>query len=115
MGSGVLMAIMWSGMATSFQRQIDASPKAFRDGLQAMMDAGGASLGSRTMLDALVPAAEEILAGNGFAGAKKAAEAGADATKNMRPRAGRAENVPQSVWAGVPDPGAMAVALAFGE
>merc|ERR1711971_688483 len=78
--SGVLMAIMWSGMATSFQKQIDAGskntwsdagPKAFRDGLQAMMDAGGASLGSRTMLDALVPAAEEFLAGGSFEGARK--------------------------------------------
>lgn len=122
--SGVLMAIMWSGMATSFQRQIDegventwsdAGPRAFMDGLQAMMDAGGASLGSRTMLDALVPAADALLAGQGFAGAKKAAKAGAEATKSMSPRAGRSENVPKSVWSGVPDPGAMAAALAFGE
>merc|ERR1712151_51689 len=111
------MAIMWSGMATSFQRQIDAGvenswsasgPRAFRDGLQSLMDAGGASTGSRTMLDALVPAAEALLAGHGFSGAKAAAKAGAEATKFMPPRAGRSENVPKSVWTGVPDPGATA-------
>jgi dihydroxyacetone kinase len=122
--SGVLMAIMWSGMATSLKKQIEGGaanswaacgPKAFRDGLQAMMDAGGASPGSRTMLDALVPAADELLAGKGFAGAKAAAEAGAVATKTMLPKAGRSENVPESVWRGNEDPGARAVALVFAE
>merc|ERR1740138_964595 len=77
--SGVLMAILWSGMATSFKKSGGGSwaaqgPKAFKDGLQAMMDAGGASAGARTMLDALLPAADALLAGNGFSGASKAAE-----------------------------------------
>lgn len=122
--SGVLMSIMWSGVATSFKKQAEAGaknewaacgPKAFMDGLEAMMAAGGARTGSRTMLDALVPAAEALIAGKGFAGAAAAAEAGAESTKNMLPRAGRSENVPESVWKNVPDPGAKAVALVFEE
>jgi len=118
--SGVLMSILWSGMATSFERSGKKSwkehgPQAFMDGLKEMMEAGGATTGSRTMLDALVPAAEALLANKGFAGAKAAAEEGALATKAMVPRAGRSENVPESVWKGVEDPGARAVALVFGE
>merc|ERR1712060_135612 len=55
--SGVLMAIMWTGMATSFEKQgvnswKSGGAQAFMDGLDAMMAAGGASPGSRTMLDA---------------------------------------------------------------
>jgi len=118
--SGVLLAIMWSGMATSFKKQgaktwSDAGPRAFKDGLEAMMLAGGASPGSRTMLDALVPAADALVAGTGFAGAKKAAEEGAEATKTMTPKAGRSENVPESAWRSVEDPGARAVAISFAD
>lgn len=118
--SGVLMAIMWTGMANSFEKSCKTTwesggAEAFRDGLQAMMDAGGASTGSRTMLDALVPASEALLAGRGFAGAKEAAGSGALATKNMAPRAGRSENVPEKAWRGVEDPGARAAALVFAE
>jgi dihydroxyacetone kinase len=117
--SGVLMAILWSAMATSFEKSGKKSweehgPTAFMDGLKAMMAAGGAEPGYRTMLDALVPAAEALQRGEGFKGAKAAAEEGALKTMSMAPRAGRSENVPKSVWEGVPDPGAKAVALAFG-
>jgi len=117
--SGVLMAIMFMGMASSMEKVDKATwaadgPKAFLDGLQAMMDAGGATTGSRTMLDALVPAAEALIAGKGLAGAKAAAEAGCEATKTMAPRAGRSENVPESAWRSVEDPGARAAALVFG-
>jgi dihydroxyacetone kinase len=115
--SGVLMSIMFMGMAssleTSKQGWKDGGPQAFMDGLKAMMDAGGASVGSRTMLDALVPAAEALIAGKGLAGANIAAAAGAEATKTMAPRAGRTENVPESVWRNVPDPGARAAAIVF--
>lgn len=116
--SGVLMSIMFMGMSLSFKESgkkswADGGPQAFMAGLKAMMDAGGASKGSRTMLDALVPAAEALVAGKGLAGAKDAAQAGADATKDMVPGAGRSENVPKEKWSGVPDPGAVAAAKAF--
>lgn len=116
--SGVLLSIMFFRMASHFEKSSSKSwaaggPAAFTAGLEAMMQAGGAGKGSRTMLDALVPAAEALVAGEGLAGAKTKAEEGADATKDMAPKAGRTENVPEAVWKGVEDPGAKAAALFF--
>eukprot|EP00747_Dinoflagellata_sp_TGD_P064877 gnl/TRDRNA2_/TRDRNA2_154102_c1_seq1.p2 gnl/TRDRNA2_/TRDRNA2_154102_c1~~gnl/TRDRNA2_/TRDRNA2_154102_c1_seq1.p2 ORF type:complete len:268 (+),score=73.73 gnl/TRDRNA2_/TRDRNA2_154102_c1_seq1:120-806(+) len=141
--SGVLMSIMFMGMEESFARQTKppagavtrrrsamlpayfvepsgskgswavSGAEAFADGLDAMMDAGGAKPGSRTMLDALVPAAEALAAGKGFAGAKAAAAEGSEKTKSMAPKAGRTENVPEKKWKGVPDPGSVAAAKVF--
>merc|ERR1712039_894202 len=91
----------------------DGGGNAFKHGLEEMMAAGGATTGSRTMLDALVPAAEALIGGKGFAGAKDAAVAGCEATRNMKPRAGRSENVPEAMWKSVPDPGAKAASLVF--
>jgi len=116
--SGVLMSIMFMGMADSFETSgkkdwKEGGANALMDGLKAMMEAGGASRGSRTMLDALLPAAEALLAKGSLSAAKEAAASGAESTKEMVPRAGRAENVPESVWRGVTDPGAQAVAIVF--
>lgn len=116
--SGVLLSIMFMGMANSFKGSdkkswAEGGAQALMDGLQAMMDAGGAKKGSRTMLDAMIPAAEALLAGKGLAGAKEAAQAGAEKTKGLAPLAGRSENVPESVWKGVEDPGAKAASLVF--
>ena len=80
---------------------------------------GGATKGHRTMLDALLPAAEAMRAATAsgspaaaaLAAAASAAEAGAEATKTMVAAAGRASYVPKEVISSVPDPGAMAVAL----
>lgn len=117
--SGVLLSIMFFGMAAHFEKSTakswaEGGAKAFTTGLNAMMAAGGASAGSRTMLDALIPAAEALREGKGLSAAKSAAEAGAMATKDMAPKAGRSENVPEAVWRGVQDPGAKAAAIVFG-
>jgi len=115
--SGVLLSIMFMGMSSHFAGSQngwkDAGGKAFMAGLQAMMDAGGASKGSRTMLDALVPAAEALANGKSLAEAAAAAASGAEATKNMVPKAGRSENVPESAWRGNADPGAQAGQIFF--
>merc|ERR1711862_765548 len=119
MGSGVLLSIMFMGMQASFAKSgkktwAEGGAQAFQDGLQAMMDTGGAKAGSRTMLDAFLPAAQALADGKGLAGAKEAAQQGVEATRNMAPRAGRTENVPERVWKQNVDPGAKAVAIAFG-
>jgi dihydroxyacetone kinase len=96
-----------------------AAAAAFASGCAAMMHYGGASRGNRTMLDALIPAAEAIdrvaLAGGtmaaALAAAADAAEAGAEATRTMSAGAGRASYVPQETIAAVPDPGAKGVAF----
>lgn len=66
------------------------------------------------MLDALIPAVEELRAGGSLADAARAAVAGADSTAEFSvARAGRASYVPGEVLAGVADPGAVAVAIAI--
>mmetsp|Transcript_1521 Transcript_1521/g.3457 ORF Transcript_1521/g.3457 Transcript_1521/m.3457 type:complete len:104 (-) Transcript_1521:172-483(-) len=79
----------------------------------------GAYQGDRTMLDALFPAvhalekaAEEgVGVREALERAVEAAEEGADATKNMKARAGRSNYVPEEVLKSTPDPGAKAAAI----
>ena len=92
---------------------------AFRAGCDAVGAYGGASSGDRTMLDALLPAADALDASTAkgapvsacVAAAARAAMGGAEQTKAMAARAGRASYVPADKLAEVPDPGAMAVAF----
>jgi dihydroxyacetone kinase len=84
-------------------------PAAFRAGIAAIAELGGARPGDRTMLDALAPAAEALASG-GLAAAAEAAEQGAAATAAMTPRLGRASYLGARAI-GVPDAGAVAVAV----
>lgn len=108
--SGVLMAILFSAAGTTkgtWQTALQA-------GLVKMMAYGGAKLGDRTMLDALVPAFDVLAKGGNLAAAAKAARKGADTTQNMtRAKAGRSSYVSAANLLGVTDPGAEAVALLF--
>ena len=88
------------------------------EGTKAIMKYGGAAAGSRTMLDALIPASEaaEAAAASGGSGsaciaaAVAAAEAGATATAVMHASAGRSSYIDPAVINGFEDPGARAVA-----
>jgi dihydroxyacetone kinase len=90
---------------------------AFRSGVEAIGDLGGAKPGDRTMLDALVPAVNAFeselsagkKAGDAWAVAVGAAERGARETASMTPRAGRASYLGERA-VGSPDGGAVAVA-----
>jgi dihydroxyacetone kinase len=83
----------------------------------AIGELGGAKPGDRTMLDALVPAAEAFeralnagsSASTAWAAAVRAAETGAQETAQMTPRAGRASYLGARAI-GAPDGGAVAVA-----
>ena len=89
---------------------------AFRSGIEAISELGGAKAGDRTMLDALVPAANALdealaakqLPSNAWSGAVLAAEHGANETTHMAPRAGRASYLGDRA-VGSPDAGAVAV------
>jgi dihydroxyacetone kinase len=89
---------------------------AFREGVTAVAALGGAKPGDRTMLDALLPAAEAFAAaaGGGLGAAARAAaeaaERGAEATSTMVPRLGRASYLGARA-VGAPDAGAAAVAV----
>jgi dihydroxyacetone kinase len=91
---------------------------AFRAGIEGVQALGGGKAGDRTMLDALIPAADSMDAAVArgdtapaiLQAAIKAARAGVDATKQMRPRLGRSSYLGDRAL-GHADPGAFAVAL----
>ncbi|MBS7792666.1 dihydroxyacetone kinase subunit DhaK [Roseococcus sp. SDR] len=105
-------------------RALPASPtpsdwvEAFRQGVEAITELGGARPGDRTMVDALSPAAEAMAhaarRGATLAAAVRsaadAAEAGAAATATMTPRLGRASYMGARAQ-GTPDGGAIAVSI----
>jgi triose/dihydroxyacetone kinase / FAD-AMP lyase (cyclizing) len=95
-------------------------PAAVAAGVDAVRFYGGADSGMRTMLDALIPFSTTLSEcsdsgdnSSAFAAAVRAARAGAEATRHMEAQAGRANYVEQGSLEGVPDPGAMAVAVAL--
>jgi triose/dihydroxyacetone kinase / FAD-AMP lyase (cyclizing) len=95
--------------------------EAFSVAVEAISDLGGAKAGDRTMLDALIPAADtfmqELHAGNpaavAFSRAVSSAKSGAEATSTMKPRAGRASYLGDRA-VGSPDGGAVAVTCWLG-
>ncbi|MFF2901376.1 dihydroxyacetone kinase subunit DhaL [Streptomyces sp. NPDC057966] len=77
-------------------------------GVAAVAQLGGAQAGDKTMLDALLPAAEALA--TSFTAAREAAEAGALATVPMQARKGRASYLGERSI-GHQDPGATSSAL----
>ncbi|MEI1249434.1 dihydroxyacetone kinase subunit DhaK [Rhizobium aouanii] len=111
--SGVLLSIFFTAAAKAMTEKADISA-ALLAGLDRMTFYGGAAVGDRTMVDALSPALQALASGD-VAAAARAAAAGAESTKTMmKARAGRASYVGERDLAGVADPGAVAVAGAFG-
>jgi dihydroxyacetone kinase len=90
--------------------------EAVDQGCQAISELGGAKPGDRTMLDALVPFVKSLKDARGepsretLPSAVEAAERGAKATAQMKPRLGRSSYLGDRVL-GHPDPGAKAVAI----
>ncbi|WP_371621874.1 dihydroxyacetone kinase subunit DhaL [Streptomyces sp. NBC_01116] len=86
----------------------DQLAQAFAAGVSAVGQLGGAQAGDKTMLDALLPAAEALA--TSFDGAANAARAGAEATVPLQARKGRASYLGgRSI--GHQDPGATSSAL----
>jgi dihydroxyacetone kinase len=92
--------------------------EAFRAGCAAVGELGGAARGDRTMLDALLPAAEAFqeavsagrTAADALRASTRAAAEGARGTSGMLPRRGRSSYLGERAL-GHPDPGAEAVAV----
>lgn len=93
---------------------------AFQGGLAAVQLQTKARPGDKTMMDALTPAIEALSAASGagqaiaqaLASAARAAKTGAEATKDMTARYGRARHLGEKTR-GSPDPGAASIALIF--
>jgi phosphoenolpyruvate---glycerone phosphotransferase subunit DhaL len=93
---------------------------AFEAGLKAIRKQTAAKVGEKTIMDALIPAVESFSAAahesteleNSVARAASAAKAGAEATKNLTARHGRARLLGEKTR-GHEDPGAASIALLF--
>jgi len=109
--SGVLLAILFAAASEAASKGMDLA-ESLLEGLSRMQEIGGAGIGDRTMVDALLPA---LLSLNlGLPQAAKAAREGADNTASMlKARSGRASYVGADQLAGHVDPGAEAVARLF--
>jgi len=89
---------------------------ALEEGCRAITELGGARPGDRTMMDALDPFVKVLKKAGTHSvrevlmSAADAAERGAEATAQMKPRLGRSSYLQDRVL-GYPDPGAMAVAI----
>ncbi|MET9540259.1 dihydroxyacetone kinase subunit DhaL [Streptomyces sp. NPDC006553] len=84
--------------------------EALGSGVAAVSQLGGAQVGDKTMLDALVPAVDGLR--DSFGAARAAAEEGALATVPLRARKGRASYLGERS-VGHQDPGATSSALLF--
>ncbi|GAA3639891.1 dihydroxyacetone kinase subunit DhaK [Kineosporia mesophila] len=110
--SGVLGSVFFAAAGTASAEGASVTD-ALQAGIGAMQRYGGASVGDRTMLDALVPAVAALSSGS-VTDAAEAAEKGAAATASMTSaRAGRSAYVPSEHLADVQDPGAAAIAVMF--
>ena len=105
--------VLVDSSATGLERWVQALDQ----GCQAISELGGAKPGDRTMLDALDPFVKTLKNGVGeksqreaVLAAVEAAELGAAATAQMKPRLGRSSYLGDRVL-GDPDPGAKAISV----
>lgn len=109
--SGVLLAIFFSAAAEASSSGMPIQ-QALEAGLSRMQQIGGATVGDRTMIDALHPALAAMK--DGPVSAANAARKGANHTATLtQAKAGRAAYVSAQQLAGHIDPGAEAVARLF--
>ena len=111
--SGVLFAIMFENASVAFKSKPNWST-ALSAGLDAMQKYGGAKPGDRTLIDALKPALDALVADRSLGEAVQQARDGADATASMLTAgAGRSSYLEARSLEGVADPGAEGVARIF--
>ncbi len=80
--SGALLQIFFNECASCLSLG-DAWPNAVEQGVQKIMLHGGASVGMKTLLDAVVPFSKALNAGKGLKAAAAEARAGAKSTKGL--------------------------------
>lgn len=111
--SGVLMAIFFTAAGQQLAEG-RALAEALQKGLEKMKHYGGAQLGDRTLIDALQPAIEAMIAGKDFNAVADAAHKGAENTASMtKAKAGRSSYLNSDNLKDVQDPGAVAIARVF--
>lgn len=96
---------------------VDQVKAMFQGAYEELYDMSTAKVGDKTMMDSLIPATEAIQAWDGdmdglFESAARAAEAGAENSKNFVSRFGRAKSYGQQTI-GTPDAGAVSMKYFF--
>jgi dihydroxyacetone kinase len=114
--SGILIELMFRKIGSSLRKEnvigICELCNVFQLGVDAISLYGGAQVGSRTMLDALVPAAKILIGTKDLSQGCRAARDGANTTISMKEAsAGRSNYLSSDILEGTPDPGAVAVAI----
>jgi phosphoenolpyruvate---glycerone phosphotransferase subunit DhaL len=105
-----------AGLGAATQFDAAALATLLTDGLAAVRERGKAAPGDKTMVDALAPAAERAAAlrdaglAEALRGAAEAAAQGAEATRDMVARVGKAKTLGERSL-GHPDPGALSLSL----
>lgn len=111
--SGVLMSIGCTAASLALARGAGWAA-ALGEGITRVREYGGAQPGDRTMLDALQPGVDVLLATGDLRAAAQAARVGAEQTASLvQAKAGRAAYLSPASLEGVADPGAVAMAAAF--
>src|SRR4051812_11557126 len=111
--SGVLMSILLTSAGTRLEEGASL-PEALLSGAGTVQEYGGARVGQRTLLDALVPALQVLADAGSVTDAAAAAREGAEATREVsRTAGGRSSYLSSESLTGVVDPGAAAVAMVF--
>ncbi|MBV8552407.1 MAG: dihydroxyacetone kinase subunit DhaK [Acidobacteriaceae bacterium] len=120
--SGPLYGVLFIRLGNSLEGSSVDDPNTWAlaclEAANAVSELGGAAVGDRTMLDALIPFTRTFYQQLTAAGVWKAAlqpalasaEAGAESTARMTARRGRSSYLGERIL-GVPDPGAIAVAI----
>ena len=121
--TGPLFGSLLMGMSAgvdSDELDVAAVAKMFDEGLKSLAKQSKAGVGDKTMMDALIPAVEAInnaaAAGSAIGAALQlgadAAAAGAESTKDIEARFGRARNIGERSL-GHADPGATSISFIF--
>ncbi|MCT4619134.1 MAG: dihydroxyacetone kinase subunit DhaL [Marinisporobacter sp.] len=119
--AGPLWGTLFTGLADGLEDEQEVDEKILKKVFNSSMDAlkgiSSAKVGDKTMMDAFIPAAEEIKNSNKniqemLKDAAKAAKEGAENTVNFIAKFGRAKNLKEKSL-GHKDPGAVSISLFF--
>lgn len=116
--AGGTSGALWGALITAFGSALgDEDPlaeetltKAARSALDAVQRLGGAEPGDKTMVDAFAPAVEALEQGKSWDEAAELAQGGADKTKDLVAKVGRARPLGEKSL-GTPDAGATSLAM----
>ncbi|WIK64292.1 dihydroxyacetone kinase family protein [Gleimia hominis] len=116
--AGGTSGALWGALITAFGATLGdedapdsaAYTRAAAAALEAVQRLGGAQVGDKTMVDALAPAVEELQSGHTWTQAAQAAHSGAEQTKDIVAKLGRARPLGEKSL-GTPDAGAVSLTM----